>query len=207
VKPKVSEIVLATTNKGKLGELREMLADRAVTVRGLADFRPLVQAKEDADTFSENARGKAIHYGKLLGRWVLADDSGLQVDALDGAPGVRSARFAGEKGLSRAQRDQANNEKLLRLLADVPAEKRTARFCCCLCLSNGAKVQAEVKGFLEGRIAEKGQGKNGFGYDPIFYVPRVGKTVAELSAEEKNAISHRGEALRKLLGFLERLLD
>jgi XTP/dITP diphosphohydrolase len=196
INEKFDEIVLATTNRGKLHELRELLVGCSVRVRCLVEFGEIEDVKEVGSTFAENARQKAMHYSKILNCVVLADDSGLQVDALDGAPGIYSARFAGVEG---ANRDEANNQKLLRLLAEVPAGKRTARFCCCLCLARAGEVLVEVEGFVEGVIAEEGRGENGFGYDPIFYLPEKGKTIAQLPYEEKNAISHRGRALKKLV--------
>ncbi|MCK5270751.1 MAG: XTP/dITP diphosphatase [Sedimentisphaerales bacterium] len=201
----IDEIVLATTNRGKLNELEEMLGGLAVKVRGLEEFGPIEEAEETGATFAQNARQKALHYSNLLQRCVLADDSGLQVEALDQAPGVYSARFAGVDG---AERDKANNKKLLELLNEVPDEKRVARFCCCLCMcGNSQEVLVEVEGFLKGIIATEPRGNNGFGYDPIFYLPDKGKTVAELADKEKNIISHRGQALGKLLLQLKPMLD
>ena len=201
----IDEIVLATTNRGKLNELEEMLGSLAVKVRGLEEFGSIEEAEETGATFAQNARQKALYYANLLQRCVLADDSGLQVDALDQAPGVYSARFAGVDG---AERDKANNKKLLELLNGMPDEKRTARFCCSLCMCNNSQeVLVEVGGFLEGIIATEPRGNNGFGYDPIFYLPDKGKTVAELTDKEKNTISHRGQALGKLLLQLKPMLD
>ena len=139
----------------------------------------------------------------------MADDSGLVVDALGGAPGVNSARFSGAraKGADRKVLDRRNMEKLLALLRGVPREKRTARFTCCLCLAGREKVLIETQGFLEGLITEKPAGTGGFGYDPVFFVPPLGKTVAQLGEEEKNAISHRGNAMRKLKPLLTELLE
>jgi len=193
------EIVLATTNQGKLAELRNMLQPREVTVRGLDEFADNPPAPEDGATFADNARQKARHYSQALNRLVLADDSGLQVTALDGAPGIYSARFAPLDTTDRAEQDRANNQKLLQLLTDVPLNNRQARFCCCLCLHSPNEVIVEVEGFLEGMILDQPQGSNGFGYDPIFYVPDKQKTVAQMTTNEKNAISHRGQALQKLL--------
>ena len=193
------EIVLATTNQGKLAELRTMLQPREVSVRGLDEFNDIPPAPEDGATFADNARQKARHYSQVLNRLVLADDSGLQVTALDGAPGIYSARFTPLDTTDRAEQDRANNQKLLQMLANVPPKNRQARFCCCLCLHSPNEVIVEVKGYLEGMILDQPQGSNGFGYDPIFYVPDKEKTVAQMSPEEKNALSHRGQALRKLL--------
>jgi XTP/dITP diphosphohydrolase len=200
-------IVLATTNQGKLAELRTMLQPREVSVRGLDDFADIPPAPEDGATFADNARQKARHYSQLLNRLVLADDSGLQVAALDGAPGIYSARFAILDTTDRAEQDRANNQKLLRLLADVPLKNRQARFCCCLCLHSPNDVILEVQGNLEGMILDHPQGSNGFGYDPIFYIPDKQKTVAQLTPEEKNALSHRGQALRKLLLQWNKVLE
>jgi XTP/dITP diphosphohydrolase len=201
-------ILVATTNPGKVRELRAMLGGGDVEWKSLADLPGVGEVKEDGATFAENARKKAIGYAQTTGLWTLADDSGLMVDALGGAPGVNSARFSGEraKGADRKVVDRRNMEKLLSLLQGVPREKRTARFICCLCLAGPEKVLIETQGTLEGIIAEKPTGTGGFGYDPVFLVPQLGKTVAELGEEEKNAISHRGNAMRKLKPLLDELL-
>jgi len=169
---------------------------------GLADFPNVGEIEEEGKTFAENARKKAIGYAKATGLWTLADDSGLVIDALGGEPGVKSARFAGAKGKDRKVVDRKNFEKVLRLLKDVPKEKRQARFVCCLCLASPQKVLAETQGELEGVIIDEPAGENGFGYDPIFFVPKLNKTVAQLTAEEKNAVSHRGNAIQKLKSLL-----
>ena len=206
------KILVATTNPGKIAEIRAML-DFDVEWLGLSDFSSISEIEEDGLTFAENARKKALGYAKATGLWTIADDSGLVVDALDGLPGVKSARFSDEQsrdsngaGRSRTLLDHKNMQKVLNLLKDVPKEERTARFVCCLCLSSPDKVLAETEGKLEGYIAEKEIGENGFGYDPIFFVPHLNKTVAQLTREEKNAISHRGNAIRKLKHLLEQLL-
>ena len=177
--------------------------------KSLADFPGVGEVKEDGATFAENACKKAMGYAEASGLWTLADDSGLVIDALGGAPGVNSARFSGErpKGADRKVLDRRNMDKVLSLLAGVPAEKRTARFVCCLCLASPEEVLIETQGTLEGLIIDKPTGTGGFGYDPIFYVPQLGKTVAQLGEEEKNAISHRGNALRKLRPLLDQLLS
>jgi XTP/dITP diphosphohydrolase len=193
------EIVLATTNRGKVEELRTLLGPMGVELLGLTDFRPLPEAVEDGQTFAENARKKAAHYAGLLKRWVLADDSGLEIDALGGAPGVRSSRFAGVENCDPAVRDRANLQMVLDLMKNVPAERRGCRFCCSLCLADPKNILLEVQGACHGVIAAGPKGTNGFGYDPIFYLPDKGKTLAELDASEKNAISHRGDAIRKLI--------
>jgi XTP/dITP diphosphohydrolase len=199
------KILVATTNPGKIAELRAML-DCDVELAGLTDFPNINEIKEDGETFAENARKKAVGYAKQTGLWTLADDSGLMVDALGGEPGVKSARFSGAKDKERTLLDHKNMAKVLKLLEGTPKEKRTARFVCCLCLASSEKVLIETEGKLEGVIAEKEMGTNGFGYDPIFFVPKLGKSVAQLSREEKNAISHRGNAIRKLKPLLEGLL-
>jgi len=200
-------ILVASTNPGKLAEIRAMLSGDIQWV-GLSDFSGLAEIKEDGRTFAENARKKALGYAKATGLWTLADDSGLVIDALGGKPGVKSARFAGEdiKGADRKLIDRQNITKVLDILKSVPREKRTARFVCRLCLASPEKVLIETEGKLEGFIAEKEMGANGFGYDPIFFVPGLNKTVAQLTTEEKNAISHRGNALRKLKPLLAELL-
>jgi XTP/dITP diphosphohydrolase len=200
------QILVATTNPGKIAELRAML-DFDVEWVGLSDFPNINEVEEDGKTFAENAHKKAIGYAKQTGLWTIADDSGLSVDALGGLPGVTSARFSGEKGKNRKLLDHKNMAKVLKLLEGVPKEKRTARFICCLCLASPEKILIETEGRLEGFIAEKEAGENGFGYDPIFFVPQLGKTVAQLSRKEKNAISHRGNAIRKLKPLLEQLLQ
>ncbi|MHC4337535.1 MAG: XTP/dITP diphosphatase [Planctomycetota bacterium] len=199
------KILVATTNPGKIAELRALLGDD-VQWLSLSDFGGIVEIEEDGVTFAENARKKALGYAKAAGLWTIADDSGLVVDALDGAPGVKSARFSGEKNADRVLLDHKNMAKVLRLLKDVPTEKRTARFVCHLCLASPDKILIETEGTLEGLVAEKEIGENGFGYDPIFFVPHLKKTVAELTREEKNAISHRGNAIRKLKPLLDKLL-
>ncbi len=203
----ITELVIATTNRGKLAELRNLLSGGEVKVLGLSDFGVVPEAEETGKNFSENARQKAMFYGKLLGSWVLADDSGLEVAALGGAPGVHSARFAGVNGADAASRDQANIARLLDLLTEVPPEKRAARFCCSLCLCHGGEVVLEVEGFVEGTIISQRRGENGFGYDPVFWISAAGKTAAELTNEEKNALSHRGKALRALMEKLKPLLS
>jgi len=199
------KIVVATTNPGKIAELKAMLGTD-VQWLSLADFKGIGEVKEDGHTFVENACKKAIGYAKATGLWTIADDSGLVIDALEGGPGVESARFSGAKGKERKLIDRQNTMKVLKLLEGVPREKRTARFVCCLCLASPDEILIEAKGTLEGLITEREIGENGFGYDPIFFVPGLNKTVAQLSREEKNAISHRGSAIRKLKPLLEQFL-
>ncbi len=201
-------ILVATTNPGKVRELRALLGDE-VEWKSLADFPGVGEVKEDGATFAANARKKALGYARATGLWTLADDSGLEVDALGGAPGVNSARFSGARaqGADRKVIDRRNMEKLLSLLRGVPREQRTARFTCCLCLASPEKVLIETRGTLEGLITEEPAGTGGFGYDPVFLVPQLGKTVAQLGEEEKNVISHRGNAMRKLKPLLTKLLE
>jgi len=200
------KIVVATSNPGKIAELEAML-EGDIELVGLADFEGLVEIEEDGLSFAENALKKAAGYAMATGCWTIADDSGLVIDSLGGAPGVKSARFSGEKAEDRTLLDHKNMTKVLKLLEGVPKEKRTARFVCCLCLTSSVEVLIQTKGTLEGFITEKEIGENGFGYDPIFFVPHLNKTVAQLTREEKNAISHRGNAIRKLKPLLNRLLS
>jgi len=200
-------ILVATTNPGKVRELRAML-DADVNWKDLADFPDLDEVEEDGATFAENARKKATEYARATGLWTLADDSGLVVDALDGAPGVTSARFCGDipPGTDRKTVDGRNIAKLLELVEGVPSEQRTARFMCFLCLASPQRVLLETQGQVEGRIIDEPTGTNGFGYDPVFFVPDLGKTVAQLPDNEKNAISHRGHAIAAFKPLLNRLL-
>lgn len=199
------EILVATTNPGKIAELSAML-DFDIEWLSLADFPDVKDVEEDGLTFAENTQKKALGYAKATGLWTIADDSGLVVDALGGAPGVKSSRFSGAKDKERTLLDHKNMAKVLELLKNMPGEKRTAKFVCHLCLASPERILAETEGTLEGLIAEEEAGENGFGYDPIFFVPELDKTVAQLSSEQKNAISHRGKAVRKLKPLLEKLL-
>ncbi|MHC4310034.1 MAG: XTP/dITP diphosphatase [Planctomycetota bacterium] len=198
-------ILVATTNPGKAAELKAML-DLDVNWLALADFQDVPEVEEDGTTFIENASKKALGYAKETNLWTIADDSGLVIDALDGAPGIESARFSGEKSADRTLIDHKNIAKVLELLKGVPTEKRTARFVCSLCLASPEEVLIQTQGTLEGLITEKEIGENGFGYDPVFFVPNLDKTVAQLTREEKNTISHRGNAIRKLKTLLAQLL-
>jgi XTP/dITP diphosphohydrolase len=200
------KILVATTNPGKLSEISAML-DLDIEWKSLVDFPGINEIKEDGRTFAENARKKALGYAKQINLWTLADDSGLVIDALGGLPGVKSARFSGEKEKDRKLLDHKNMKKVLKLLENVPKEKRTARFVCCLCLAGPEKILIETEGKLEGIIVEKELGSNGFGYDPIFFVPALNKTVAQLSSAEKNGISHRGNAISELTPLLRSLIQ
>ena len=201
------EILLATGNPNKAREIREILTgeDRRhplpVTWRTLSEFPAWLEPIEDGTTFLGNAEIKARYYATCSGLWTIADDSGLVVDALDGAPGVRSARFAGEPSDS-----QANNALLIQRLTGVPTEQRTARFCCAVVLADAKHVIASAEGTVEGRIVDEPMGRNGFGYDPHFWYEPAGMTTAQMTSEAKHAISHRGQALRRLREQLLRIL-
>ena len=194
-------ILIATTNPGKLREVKAVLGALPVRLMGLADFSDVPEPVEDAPTFEGNARIKALYYAGQTGVWALADDSGLEVDALDGAPGIYSARYAGVAG-----GDAANNAKLIEALRAAPEARRTARFRCVVVLARPEAVLAVGRGAIEGAIIDEPRGANGFGYDPHFLVPSLGKTAAELPPEHKNRISHRGRALADILPHLRALL-
>jgi XTP/dITP diphosphohydrolase len=197
-------LLVATTNPHKVRELREVLTPLNIQVRGLSpEQNGLDEPVEDADSFEGNARIKAVYYARALGLPCVAEDSGLEVDALGGAPGVYSARYAGSTG-EREQRDRANNEKLLAELARLGPVDRSARFVCALCLVDAqGRVLFEARGSYGGVIAEAPRGTKGFGYDPLLYLPELGRTSAELTPEQKNARSHRGAAARALATYLK----
>jgi len=197
-------LLLATSNQHKLDEVKEILEPLGVSVVGLTSLGETYEEPvEDADTFEGNARLKATGYAKATGQRCMADDSGLVVDALDGKPGVFSARFAGV-GSTRTERDAANNALLLEQLHDVPPEKRTARFVCAICIADpDGTIVGESKGAFEGVIGIEPKGNSGFGYDPLLFVPEANKTSAEMSPDEKNTRSHRGEAVRIIMVCFE----
>jgi XTP/dITP diphosphohydrolase len=190
-------LLLATTNPGKVREIRRALAGLPLTVLGLADAAPGPVFRERGTTFAANARGKSLFYSRRWEGLTLAEDSGLEVDALAGAPGVRSARFSAPRPT-----DRKNNAKVLRLLRGVPPTRRGARFVCVMVLAERGRVVREIRGRVRGRIGLEGRGRNGFGYDPLFYYAPRRRTFAELRPEEKNRVSHRGRALRGLVRFL-----
>lgn len=197
-------VLVASTNEKKLAELRELAKDLPIEVVSPADLdAPLPEVEEDEETFAGNASLKAVAFAKASGLPTLADDSGLCVDALGGAPGVRSARYSGED--PAPDRDQQNNDKLLRALRGIPAARRTARFVCAIALAQPSGEVEVVEGEWGGRIAFSPRGGAGFGYDPLFLIPHLGKTSAELEPAEKRARSHRGQAMRKVLPLLEAL--
>lgn len=184
------KITLATKNKGKIKEITGLLSGLGVEFKTLEDFPGLQMPEEDGSTFAENAVKKARYVAGITGTIALADDSGLVVDALGGGPGIFSARYAGPGAT-----DKDNWMKLLKELEGVPFEKRKARFVCVIALSGGDMGEAVFEGTLEGRIAAGPSGSGGFGYDPVFMLSEENRTVAELSSEEKNRISHRAKAL------------
>jgi XTP/dITP diphosphohydrolase len=212
-----SSLFLASSNPGKLREFREAAAARGVTVESLPGFAEMTPCVEDGITFEENARKKAIHYSHMAPGWVFADDSGLCVDALVGAPGVYSARFAGPDAT-----DDQNNARLLAEIhrlesgpSGVPVSSesalrqqhqstvnRTAHYICVIVLAVSGRVLTVVHGRADGQIIDEPRGTGGFGYDPYFLYSPLGKTFAEILPEEKFAVSHRGEAFRKLLDFI-----
>ena len=193
-------LLIATTNLGKAREIKgELLAAGAseLELLTLRDFPEIPDVVEDQPTFGGNAMKKARHYAVHSNMLTLADDSGLCVDALSGAPGIYSARYAGQPC-----DDAANNRKLLAALKDVPAEKRGAQFVCALALALPNKPLVVLSDYVAGGIGYAPRGDNGFGYDPLFVLPELGLTTAELSMEEKSRISHRGKAVRRLAGWL-----
>jgi len=196
------KLLIATGNQGKCREIAAVLSSEAsIECVCLKDFPPVPECEETGLTFEENAILKAKCYAEHFHIMTLADDSGLEVDALGGRPGVYSARYAGEPC-----DDQANNKKLVQELIGVPAEKRTARFCCAMALADAnGNILGITRGTIEGVIIDQPRGSNGFGYDPHFLVPSLGKTTAELSPKEKNDISHRGKATRAMKEVLSKL--
>ena len=198
-------LVIATRNAGKLREFRRIFDRLPLRLVGLDDLGVEIEIEETGTTFVANAILKAQGYMQATGRLTLADDSGLEVDALDGDPGVHSARYAGPEG-----NDAERTQKLLRLLSGVPAEQRTARYRVVLALADPARpdeLPITVHGVSEGRIADAPAGESGFGYDPVFYVDRYGRTMAQLSAAEKDEISHRGMAAREIAVLLSRMVE
>lgn len=195
----MNEIIIATKNKGKAKEYNQLFNEYGITVKSLLDLsEEIPDVEETGDTFKENARLKAEQISRLLGIPVLADDSGLVIDALDGRPGVYSARYAGEP-----TDDKKNYEKVLNELTEVPSQSRTARFVCVLALAIPQEKTIFKEGFCEGIIAESPVGGNGFGYDPIFIPEGFEQTMAQLEDEEKNKISHRYHALMKIKKWLD----
>lgn len=198
---KNSRIIIASNNKHKVDEIKAILREFPFEILSLKEAGMDIEVDEDGKTFEENALKKAVEVMKVSGEMALADDSGLEVYALDGKPGVYSARFAGEHG-----NDKKNNEKLLSLLKNVPDEERRARFVSIIALVSPDGEQIIGRGYIEGKIGYEEKGKNGFGYDPLFIVPELNKTFGELTPEEKNLISHRSKALADLKSKLKEIL-
>ena len=192
-------LVIATGNKGKLAEFRNLLKGFQVEIRGLDEVGKIPEVEEDGNTFEENALKKARFTARVLGLPALADDSGLVVDALDGRPGVFSSRYAGEQAS-----DAENNEKLLGELAGI-ADRR-AHFMCVIAVAVPAGPALIYEGVCQGLIAEEADGQNGFGYDPLFFFPRAGKTFASMSPDEKNLVSHRGRAMQELKAEFDKVI-
>jgi len=196
------KLILATGNEHKVEELQEMLKDLDFGITSLKDYPEVGEIIEDGKTFEENALKKARQVFNTTGEWSLADDSGLVVDALNGEPGIYSSRYSGK------EKDYAaNNEKLLKEMTGVPEDKRSARFVSVMALVGPNGEEYIVKGECEGFITEKLIGNQGFGYDPLFFIPDKKKTMAELSMDEKNEISHRGKALEKMRDLLLDLFE
>lgn len=188
------KLIVASNNQHKISEIKKILEKLDMNVVSLKDAGIDIEVEEDGKTFEENAYKKAKEVFDIVkDGYVLADDTGLMVDAINGAPGVYSARFSGEGATY-----EKNNAKLLDLLKDAPDKDRGAKFVCVMVLIMGDSRIVKVRGEIEGRILREPRGKNGFGYDPLFYVEKFGKTFAEMSDEEKNSVSHRGRALEKL---------
>ena len=193
-------IVLATRNEGKVKEFQQLLKSFPVEIKCLKDFGPIPEVEEDGETFDDNAYKKALFTAKVLGLPAMADDSGLVVAALDGAPGVKSARYAGEKAT-----DKDNIAKLLKEMAG--ATDRRAAFECVISIAVPSGPALTYEGRCEGEITREPRGDSGFGYDPVFFFPQYNKTFAELSSEEKNRVSHRGKALREVVAEFDKVLN
>jgi XTP/dITP diphosphohydrolase len=187
------KIIIATNNLGKAKEFEKLFDKYGISIETLHDYPELPEVEETGVTFKENAFKKANEISQILGQVVLADDSGLEVDALNGAPGVYSARYAGEPA-----NDENNNNKLLQDLKSVPNTNRAAQFHCSLALVGPDREPLHVEGKVKGFILREPKGNNGFGYDPLFYIPELDQTMAELSDEEKNEVSHRAQAIKQL---------
>lgn len=194
------KVILASNNLHKIEEIKDILCDFPFEVMSLKEAGIDIDVEENGKTFEENAYKKAKEIMDMTGEVCLADDSGLEVYALKGAPGVYSARFSGVHGDYRK-----NNEKLIEMMNNIPEEKRGARFVSSIVMLFPDGVDIRVEGYVEGYIGHKETGENGFGYDPLFFIPKLNKTFAQLSSDEKNAISHRGEALKLLKIKLEQM--
>jgi XTP/dITP diphosphohydrolase len=202
-------LYIATSNPGKLRDFAAVGQSNGFIIAEMPRLDRIPAPPEDQLTFEGNARSKATYYSRLApGYDILADDSGLEVNALNDAPGVRSARYAVDAGFaSTGDTDQDNNLLLLRNLCEIPTEKRMARYRCVLALANNGECLLTAQGVVEGSIALQPEGSGGFGYDPLFYLPELGKTMAEIDLEARNSLSHRGRALRALFAQLQDLLS
>ena len=198
----MKQIIIATKNKGKAKDFEALFNPIGYEVKTLHDVAEEMEIEETGTTFEENALLKATSLANHLQCMVIADDSGLEIDALDGRPGIYSARYAGEE-----KSDEENIDKVLKELEGIKESEKTARFVCAIAVASPNKEPFTVRGTCEGIIATERKGTNGFGYDPIFYVPSEQKMMAELSAEQKGAISHRGNAIKKLSDVLEDLIS
>ena len=194
-------LVIATRNPRKLEEIAAILGPLGVRTMALDTFADVPAVPETGETFEDNARTKALAYARATGEWTLADDSGLEVDALDGRPGVRSSRWGGQDG-----NDRLKNETLMQALAAHPRQAWTARFRCVMALATPDRVLAVTEGACEGRITDRPAGSNGFGYDPHFYLPDLGRTMAQIPPELKNRLSHRAQAISAMKQRLTQLL-
>ena len=207
-------ILIATSNAGKLRDFAGVARQHGVEISGIPDFSSLPPVVEDGLTFEANARKKAEEYSRYIpGEIVVADDSGLEIDALKGAPGVHSARYAAPDLQGQEPHeadantdDEANNARVLREMKRVPPAERTGRFVCVLAVARDGKTLATFRGMAEGIILDAPRGRNGFGYDPLFYFPDIQKTLAELTSEEKSKYSHRGAAFREFLDWCKRAM-
>jgi len=202
----MKHVLIATSNAGKLRDFAGAARPHGVEIAAIPNFANLPLVVEDGTTFEENARKKAQEYSTAApGSVVVADDSGLEIDALQGAPGVHSARYAAEEPHKAGANtdDELNNARVLRELWGVPLEQRGGQFVCVLAAARDGQTLAIFRGTARGRILDEARGTNGFGYDPLFFFPSIGKTFAELSAEEKSRYSHRGEAFRKFLEWCD----
>jgi XTP/dITP diphosphohydrolase len=202
-KPNTPSLVIASRNRKKAAEIADLLQPHGIEVISVADFPDVPEVIEDGRSFAENAAIKASQTARHLAQWVLGEDSGLMVDALGGAPGIYSARYSGEGAT-----DDSNNRKLIDALAAVPDEQRTAQYVCRVAVADpSGQVRLEAEGVCRGRIVRAERGANGFGYDPYFLIPEYHRTFGELSPLVKRQLSHRGRALRRLVGQLARIFD
>jgi XTP/dITP diphosphohydrolase len=193
-------VLVASSNPGKLRDFKAAAAAFGVEIDLIPGFHQIPEAVEDGDTFEENARKKSEHYSQFLpGEFIFADDSGLEVEALGGAPGVVSARYAAEAGQSGNCSDEENNAKLLLATSRVPDGRRGAKFVCVISVAKDGREVANFRGEAEGVLLRECRGNDGFGYDPLFYFPELDKTFGEMAPEEKAGVSHRGAALRRFL--------